>query len=148
MMPTTETTLATLRLCVGELFGILRARLFLAIGLIVLITLTEGVGSAGVDANRNYAEVWMRFEIASAALAAQVIYVALTRPALQGGGMLTGDTVFDSVSFAYATRTDGGEVHEWWRTRLCYVAQDTFPFHDTVRANLTWLRCGLCIWCM
>src|SRR6185369_15455321 len=43
-MPAAETTLLTLRRCVAELFAILRARLILAIALIVLITLTEGIG--------------------------------------------------------------------------------------------------------
>ena len=34
-MPAAETTLATLRRCVAELFGILRARFILAIALII-----------------------------------------------------------------------------------------------------------------
>jgi ATP-binding cassette subfamily C protein len=43
-MPAAETTAATLRRAVADLFGILRARLVLAIGLIILITFTEGIG--------------------------------------------------------------------------------------------------------
>jgi ATP-binding cassette subfamily C protein len=27
-----------------------------------------------------------------------------------------------------------------WRETIAYVPQDTFLFHDTIRANLTWVR--------
>ena len=105
-----------------------------------------------------------------------------------------GDIVFDSVSFAYPFRTDGGRLEdldlvivaggitgivgpsgagkstvadlltglltpdsgqiqlggralgpanrEAWRARIGYVPQETFLFHDTIRANLRWARPG------
>jgi len=210
------------------------------------------VGHAGVASSRTYADVSVRFTIASAALAALVIYVALTWLSLERGtllllviifsrlvprvsglqqgiqillhalpaysridglaadaeahaeqvtspapgqadrGTLTGDVVFSGVTFGYTTRTDGGQVSNlhlriprgkttaiigpsgagkstvadlltglltpaagridvgdvvldadsigWWRTRLGYVAQETFLFHATVRDNLSWVR--------
>jgi ATP-binding cassette subfamily C protein len=44
------------------------------------------------------------------------------------GRIVVGDRVLDSQSLG------------WWRSCLGYVAQDTFLFHDTVRANLSWVR--------
>jgi ATP-binding cassette subfamily C protein len=36
----------------------------------------------------------------------------------------------------------GPEHLSAWRARIAYVPQDTFLFHDTVRANLTWAKPG------
>jgi ATP-binding cassette subfamily C protein len=44
------------------------------------------------------------------------------------GRIVLGGTVLDAGSMG------------WWRTRIGYVAQDTFLFHDTIRANLSWVR--------
>jgi ATP-binding cassette subfamily C protein len=210
------------------------------------------VGAAGVDASRNYADVSMRFTIASTVLAALVIYVSLKGLSLERGALLllviifsrlvprvsalqqglqnllhalpayarinqlasdaeahaekfvrapaggadrrplTGDIVFTAVNFRYTAGDEDNHVSDvhlriphgettaiigpsgagkstiadlmtglltpasgrievgnvvldhdsmdWWRTRLGYVAQDTFLFHDTVRANLSWVR--------
>lgn len=137
---------------------------------------------------------YARVDRLAAEAEAQAEAISRSLPGVGDHGPLAGDIVFDAVSFAYSSRTDGGEVRnlalciprgrttaiigpsgagkstvadlltglltpgagrivaggivlnadslEWWRSRLGYVAQETFLFHDTVQANLGWVRPG------
>lgn len=196
---------------------------------------SEQVGQAGVVASRTYADVSLRFQIASAAMACVVIYISLTWLALPAAELLLlviifarlvprfssfqygvqmllnalpaydrvtglaaaaekeaaaqrsgndaelqlGEIVLEDVCFRYSSRDDSGQVRDInlripagkttaltgpsgagkstladlmtgllqpqsGRVRvagkIAYVAQETFLFNDTVRANLGWVR--------
>jgi ATP-binding cassette subfamily C protein len=54
--------------------------------------------------------------------------------------LVMGLLVPDGGSVAVDGVALGSETRHAWRGRIGYVAQDTFLFHDTVRANLLWAR--------
>jgi len=210
---------------------------------------SRDLSAATLDANRGFADVMMRFHVASTAAAVLLAYVSMVWLALPPGRLLVlviifvrivprfssfqyglqqllhalpaytrvtalaaaaeahaetdvphtddaisvgGDIVFDDVTFRYGGRQGSGGVERLsfrmphgrvtaivgpsgagkstvadlltglltpssgrilvgdrvldrttvvaWRRRLGYVSQDTFLFHDTVRANLMWVK--------